>query len=333
MTGSRAPVDLLVIDAVAGRHDGYRGLLGSFVRKVVTVAPGDAARQQLLSGAFAAVIVHLDDDAADVLADIADVDEASGPPVVVVSAQMPDLRAFGAHGRVTEFVPSAHATELLPPKVSCLVELAKVKGELDEERRTSDALRRRMGEQIHRGKNLLAILQSVARRTMHEGRAMSDAREALMGRLGTLARAYQLVTASNGAGTDIADVVEAELAHVMDRVTVSGPPVRLSGSVVQTFALAIHELAANASKHGALLSPKGAVAVGWTFFEYGADRYLEVAWSERGGTTPKAPAEFGFGLTLVSSFAGAHAQTPNLLFEGEGFACRMRLSQDVLVPS
>jgi len=103
--------------------------------------------------------------------------------------------------------------------------------------------------------------------------------------------------------------------------------------VVQTFALAIHELAANASKHGALLSPEGVVAVGWTFFEYGADRYLEVAWSERGGTAPKAPAEYGFGLTLVSSFAGAHSPTPNVIFDAEGFACRMRLSQDVLVAS
>jgi two-component system CheB/CheR fusion protein len=125
--------------------------------------------------------------------------------------------------------------------------------------------------------------------------------------------------------------MEAELVDILHRVTASGPAARLSGSAVQTFALAIHELAVNAAKHGSLRSREGSVAVGWTFFEYGADRYLEVAWTERGGAAPKAPPEYGFGLTLVSSFAGEPAETPNIAFGGTGFTCRMRLSQDVLV--
>lgn len=334
MTGSQAPVDLLVVDAVAGRHDGYRGLLGDLARNVVTVAPGEAARAQLRAGTFAAVLVHLDGEKAHGLADIAAAAPDPAPPVVILSPHVPDLDALGAPRCCSyEFVPSSHAAELLPAKVSCLVELARIKGELAEERRTSEALRQRVNEQIHRSKNLLAILQSITRRTVHDGRAVPEARDTLLARLAALARAYQLVAAADGKGTDIADVMEAELARVMDRVTTSGPPARLAGSAVQTFALAVHELAANAGKHGALLAPEGAITVGWTFFEYGADRYLEVAWTERGGAPPRAPREYGFGLTLVSSFAGANAPLPNITFDAGGLCCRMRLSQDVLIGS
>jgi two-component sensor histidine kinase len=101
---------------------------------------------------------------------------------------------------------------------------------------------------------------------------------------------------------------------------------------VQTFALAIHELAVNAQKHGALgPDAEGSVAVGWTFFEYGADRYLEVDWTERGLVAPEAPPRYGFGLTLVASFAGGPGLTPNVTFDSNGLRCRMRLSEDVIV--
>lgn len=355
MTGSQAPVDLLVVDALSSRHDSYRGLLGDPAGRVVTVAPGEPVRRALRSGSFAAVLVHLDGITGGALADIAAAAPAPKPPVVILSDRMPDPAVIGVVDIPSyEFVPLSHAAELLPGRVSRLIELDRLKrelaarsGQIDElireadllraaaadERRTSENLRQRVGEQIHRSKNLLAILQSVTRRTVHDGRAIPEARDTLMGRFAALARAYQLLSASDGKGTEIVDVVEAELADVMHRVTMSGPPTRLASSVVQTFALAIHELAANAAKHGALRSPEGAIAVGWTFFEYGPDRYLEIAWTERGGTPPTTPPRYGFGLSLVSSFAGANAEAPNITFDAGGLVCRLRLSQDVLVTS
>lgn len=357
MSGAGAPLDLLVVDAVAGRHGAYRDLLGGLAREVVTVPPGEGARL-LRERSFAAVLVRLNgaaDEAA--LADLADgalsMPAPSGPPVIVISAQMPELRASGPSlAGAFEYVPEPFAAELLRARVSCALELARLRvevvrlnervgelvGQVDrmgsavaEERRTSDALRERVGEQIHRSKNLLAIMQSVAHRTIGDGRAVSEAREVLMGRFRALARAHQLITAAEGRGIAIADAVEPELADVAHRVTASGPPVRLAGSVVQTFVLAIHELAHNATRHGALRSPNGAVALGWTFFDCGADRYLEVAWTERGGAPPKAPSQYGFGLTLVSSFAGVRAPTPCISFDASGLTCRMRLSQDAIV--
>lgn len=357
MLGSEAPVDVLVVDAVAERHSSYRDLLAGLAQRVVTVAPGSNARKLYGEGGFAAAVVCLDgatDDARSDLVAITALGEAlSGPPVIVISEQVPDLPAIGrlAAGSL-DYVPVSSVPRLLASRVSVLVELDRLKRRLArrdariaalesevekmtsvavEERLKSDALRARVSEQIHRGKNLLAIMQSIARRTMTDGRAIPEARDVLMGRLRALARAYHLITNAGGKGIEIGEIVEAELADVQHRVTASGPRVRLAGSVVQTFALAIHELAANALKHGALGTPDGSVAVGWTFFECGADRYLEVAWSERGGQPPVTPPPYGFGLALVSSFAGARGPAPDVTFGADGLTCRMRLSQDVVV--
>ncbi|MGE0025412.1 MAG: HWE histidine kinase domain-containing protein [Hyphomicrobium sp.] len=202
---------------------------------------------------------------------------------------------------------------------------------LEAEQKAAEALRLALGQHIHRSKNMLAIMQSISHRTICEGRSAGDTRDALTGRLRSLSRAYHLLVVAEGRGAEVGDVIETQLIEVSDRVTAAGPPARLAASGVLTFALAIHELASNAMKHGALRAQGGGVAVGWTYFELGADRYLEVAWSERGGVPPRAPSQYGFGLTLVSSFAEPGGARPNVAFDSEGLNCRLRLSQDVLM--
>jgi two-component sensor histidine kinase len=357
MSGAEAPVDVLVVDAVAERHNLYRDLLAGFAGRVVAVEPGATARQLYSEGGFAATLVRFegatDDSAAAHLAAMSAVSDASsGPPVIVISERMPDLAALGASFDTVDYLPDSFVSELLVSRISCLLEIRRLKGELvrrdtlleelsrevdrataaaAEERQTSDLLRARLGEQMHRSKNLLAIMQSITHRTISDGRRIPEVRDALLGRLRALSRAYHLVAQADGKGVEINEVVEAELADVHHRVTTSGPHVRLAASVVQTFLLAIHELAANAKKYGALgESSNGSVMLGWTFFEYGADRYLEVAWTER-GVAPKAPPQYGFGLTLVSSFAGTRGSAPNIIFGEDGLLCRMRLSQEVIV--
>jgi two-component sensor histidine kinase len=196
----------------------------------------------------------------------------------------------------------------------------------------TERLRALVSEQAHRGKNMMAIIQSIALRTISDGRDVAEVRAALVGRIRTLARTSDLLAAaSNAQGAALADIVEAELSDVGHRVTTAGPRVRVSGPLVQTLALAVHELATNAIKYGALCAPGGTVAVDWTFFERGSERYLEIGWTERGGPPPvKAAPRHGFGLSLISSMAGSGAEVPNFSFERDGFACRMRLSQDMI---
>ncbi len=197
----------------------------------------------------------------------------------------------------------------------------------------SEALRQSVGQHIHRGKNLLSIMQSIAHRTINEGRSAGEARDALTGRLRCLARAYQLVTTAEGRGTDVGEVIDTQLSDVSDRVTAKGPPARLIASAVQTFALVIHELASNAMKHGALRSREGGVAVGWTFFELGAERYLEVAWTERGGAPPRAPSQYGFGPDAGLVLRGDRWAGADRAFDEAGLDCRLRLSQDLILAS
>lgn len=357
MAVAEAPVDVLVVDAVTERYDSYRNLLAGFARRVVAVAPGADARRLYREGGFAAALVRLDGAIETARADLAAMSalnaSSSGAPIIVISDEMPDAAAMGASHSSFEYLPAPCVAQLLVSRVSCLVELERLKSELArrdtlieeltrevdhmaaaaaEERRGADALRERVGEQIHRSKNLLAIMQSIAHRTISDGREISEARDVLLGRLRSLARAHHLVTKAEGKGTEINEIVEVELADVQHKVTMSGPAVRLASSVVQTFALAVHELGSNAKKYGVLgPASDGTVAVGWTFFEYGADRYLEVAWTERGGAAPQAPPRYGFGLTLVSSFAGARGSAPNIIFGEDGLLCRLRLAHDVIV--
>lgn len=358
MPGAEAPLDVLVVDDVAERHDSYRDVLSGVARRVVAVGCGEDARQLYGDGAFSAAVVHLDgvENAVRVgRRSISAVlgEGATGPPVIVVSEEMPNLDVLGKpSARVLEYVPASFVPQLLASRISCLVELERLKRTLADrdlrlaglesevarfteaaadERRRSDALKARVGEQIHRSKNLLAIMQSIARRTITDGREIPEARDILMGRLRALGRAHHLVTAANGGGTEIHDIVEAELADVLHRVATSGPRVRLASSAVQTFMLAIHELSTNAIKHGALGVPDGKVSVGWTLFEYGADRYLEVAWSENGGLRLDTQPTYGFGLALVSSFGGSRGPSSNITFGSDGLTCRMRLPMDALV--
>ncbi len=355
MSVLEAPIDILIVDAVGERHASYQGMLAGTARRVVARAPGGDVRQLYRDGGFSAALVRLDGASAGARADLAAMlalgDATLGPPVIVVADEMPEPVATGAASTPFEYLPASFLSQLLAGRISCLVALERLKAELAqrdaliddlagkvdrasaaaaEERRTSEALRERIGEQVHRGKNLLAIMQSIAQRTLCDGRDLREARGVLLGRLRALGRAYHLVSKAGGEGIELADIMEAELADVRHRVVTTGPRVWLAPSVVQTFALAIHELAVNAQEHGALApEADGLVAVGWTFFEYGADRYLEVVWTERGVAVPETPPRCGFGWTLVGSFAGG--QMPNVTFDADGLRCRMRLSEDVIV--
>lgn len=355
MTDPTAQSEILVVDADVTRHVAYRKLFDGLTSAVVTVTPDHEVCRGSDGLGFAAVLIHLDSlQRTDKKYDVGALVRAfSGAPLILIAADMANALALGEDVRgPLDYMPSPVVPGLLRSKVGVLVDLANTRGDLAlavktsgdlsrqleeltaafvEERRTSEAFKQVVGEQIHRSKNLLAIVQSIALRTLSDGRDMADARNALAGRLRAMARAYQFLTAANGKGTEISDIVEAGLGDVVHRATATGPSARLAGSVVQTFALAIHELASNATKHGALGAPGGSVAVGWTFFENGPERYLEVAWTERGGPPVHAPRQYGFGLTLVSSLARSSSPMPNFTFDPEGFACRMRLSQDMIL--
>lgn len=149
----------------------------------------------------------------------------------------------------------------------------------------------------HRARNLLAIIQAIAMRTLP-----GDEGKRFMGVLGALAR--NQADFGSEKVVQLRAIVERELAGFGDQVAISGCDVLLSARAGQDFALIVHELATNALKHGALSAQGGRVAIDGTVREDGS---FVFAWEEEGGPAVEGGARQGFGQTILRDVARSFA--------------------------
>ncbi len=151
----------------------------------------------------------------------------------------------------------------------------------------------------HRAKNTLAVVLSMLRLT--KARTTPEFVKTLEGRVHALAATHNLLSATRWQGADLRRIVEEELAPYRsgrgDRVLAVGPTAMLPPATAQAVALALHELATNAAKYGALSNDGGRLQLVWNV---GPDS-AELDWVETGGPTTAPPASLGFGLTIVRS--------------------------------
>ena len=178
--------------------------------------------------------------------------------------------------------------------------------DVTERRRTEHERELRFGELRHRVKNLLAVIQALARQTTAENRSGAEYRDAFLGRLEALTHAHELAFGTEG-GVDLAalvgGVLEPYTAGDGAVAVEAGPAVALPPARVQALALVLHELATNAVKHGALSAPEGRVRVGWAVEGAGGARRVRLRWEERGGPPVAPPAARGFGTELIEHVA------------------------------
>jgi PAS domain S-box-containing protein len=158
-----------------------------------------------------------------------------------------------------------------------------------------------MREVNHRAKNMLSLVQAIARQTA--AREPRDFIGCFAERIGALAASQNLLIRNEWQGVDIEDLVRAQLAHFADligsRIVVDGPLLRLKPASAQAIGLALHELATNAGKYGALSTDRGRVDVCW-----GIDGdSLVMSWTERDGPPVSAPKRRGFGTTVIETMA------------------------------
>src|SRR6185295_5437588 len=150
----------------------------------------------------------------------------------------------------------------------------------------------------HRAKNAMAIVQSIVRLT--KAATTDDYVSTIEGRIKALSRAHVLLSDSRWQGADLDTLVKEELApyrsNRADRLDISGPKVLLEPTTAQTLALALHELATNAAKYGALSSASGKLAVGW---DLQAD-VLTIDWRETAGPAARTPSTTGFGTQIIT---------------------------------
>jgi len=192
-----------------------------------------------------------------------------------------------------------------------------------------------MGELNHRVKNTLVTVQSLAHQTARGGAAGAALPEGLgtflqgfQARLLALSRAHDLLTARTWRGASLAEVAAAALSPWLTeaeaRVAISGPRAWLRAGQALGLSLALHELATNAAKHGALSLRGGKVSLAW---QRVADDMVELVWQESGGPVVRRPTRRGFGSRLLErGLPGelGHDAAVTLRYEPEGFVAIVR---------
>ena len=159
-----------------------------------------------------------------------------------------------------------------------------------------------LDELNHRVKNTLAIVQSFANQTLRNATSMEEASEGLSSRLIGLAKAHDVLTREQWNGADLRDVVSAAVAAYTEgfqspRFRFDGPGLRLRPKAVLAMSMALHELATNAVKYGALSTESGVVEIEW---HVSGDRF-GLRWKESGGPRVQMPLRRGFGSRLVET--------------------------------
>ncbi len=164
-----------------------------------------------------------------------------------------------------------------------------------------ERLRLLMGELNHRLKNTLAKIQAIIMQTLRGAGSLEEAHDTLSARIIALSRAQDVLTDSNLQGADLVEVVRATVEpHGADitRFHSDGPPVHLGPRAALAMSLALHELATNAAKYGALSTAEGRVEIVWSV-EQTPEPTLRLEWTEQDGPAVVAPSRKGFGTQLI----------------------------------
>ena len=172
-----------------------------------------------------------------------------------------------------------------------------------------------MNELKHRVKNTLAVVSAIAARTLRGAASLEEARDSLNARIISLSRSQDILTQRGGNAADIGDVVTAAIqAHGNDtaRFRFEGPRLDLNSRAVLALSLALHELATNAIKYGALSVDTGQIHITWSLRYHDSNSRLHFEWKEDGGPTVHAPTRTGFGSRLIED--GVAAETDGTAF-------------------
>jgi PAS domain S-box-containing protein len=184
----------------------------------------------------------------------------------------------------------------------------------------------------HRAKNTLAVVLSVLRLT--RAPTTKEFIATVEGRVHALAATHNLLSATRWEGADLGKIVEEEMApyHATHRrrVITRGPAVILLPATAQAVALALHELATNAAKYGALSTEAGTLSVTWR----AEGEALVLDWTETGGPSTAEPARLGFGLTIVrSSIEAQFRGGVSYDWRREGLRCTLSIPAAQIAPS
>ncbi len=228
-----------------------------------------------------------------------------GPHVV-------DGRLVGVHGLIQDIDDRKRVHE-------------RLQAEIEEREKSKQRQQLLIHELNHRVKNILAMVQAMAAQTLASATSIPAARTALDERLMALAETHDVLTRESWDGAELLDIVNAAVApherHPGGRFRVTGPRVWLEPKTAVSLALALHELATNAVKYGALSNDRGWVTVAWSTQPGPKGVDLSLSWIEQGGPPVQPPERKGFGARLIARSLSSEDGEAKLSFAPEGVRC------------
>ncbi|CAL80466.1 putative two-component sensor histidine kinase with PAS/PAC domains [Bradyrhizobium sp. ORS 278] len=184
-----------------------------------------------------------------------------------------------------------------------IIGASKIVRDITDKRQTREQLRTLLAEVNHRSKNMLSLVQAIARQMTRHGRQLDLNR--FLARLQAIAGNQDLLIQNDWRFIPLVDLVRSQLGAFRDlignRIAIDGPQIELTPEAAQAIGMAIHELATNAAKYGALSDHDGRVALTWS---RDGDTFV-INWRESGGPPVSAPEHHGFGSRVISDMVRA----------------------------
>ena len=175
--------------------------------------------------------------------------------------------------------------------------------DITERKRNEEHVQLLLSEVNHRSKNMLSLVQAIAKLTASPG--AEDFVQRFGDRIRSLSAAQDLLIKHEWKAVPLADLIRLQLSHFADliggRIALSGPALSISQAASQGLSMALHELATNAAKYGALSNESGSIAIGWDIKATGvAEPKFTLSWVERGGPPVAKPQRRGFGWKVTT---------------------------------
>ncbi|RYG35497.1 MAG: response regulator [Burkholderiales bacterium] len=309
--------NILLVDDQPGKLATYEVILSDLDENLLKASSAKEALEILLKNDVAVILVDVcmpELDGFELARMIRDHPRFKETAIIFISAvvlsELDSLRAYDL-GAV-DYVSVPVVPGILRAKVRVFVDLyrktrqlARINDELElrvsartAELEAAIAQQELLAREVdHRARNALAVIQSIV--SMMPPTSGASIAKVIEGRIRAMARAHTLLSHARWEGADLASLVDEELDpyRAGDRITVAGPAIAIRPNVAQNFALAIHELATNAAKYGALSQQGGRLDVSW---KVEGDRLI-LRWLETNGPVVEKPQKLGFGSKVIEA--------------------------------
>ena len=203
-----------------------------------------------------------------------------------------------------------------------IVGASKIARDITEQKKNQELIVTLAREAEHRSKNLLA--NAMATVNLSQSNSPEGLKEVIAGRIQALANVCSLFAETRWIGAEVSAIATQELAPYSDgkRTFTDGPPTLLAPDAAQAVAVALHELATNAAKYGALSTPDGHVRLEWS---NAADGPLRLRWMETGGPVAQEPTRTGFGTRIVEQMIVQQKGKVRFDWRKDGLVCEITL--------